>query len=81
MLYGKYAAEGTIDLNKTMKELGLDEVVRPVGNAKLAKSGDYFFFRAGEPDGTDRVAGRESGSLREEVWFLNGDVYPRSFVQ
>jgi hypothetical protein len=26
MLYGKYVAEGKIDLNKTVKQLGLDDV-------------------------------------------------------
>jgi CubicO group peptidase (beta-lactamase class C family) len=26
MMYGKYVANGTIDLNKTVKELGLDDV-------------------------------------------------------
>ena len=26
MIYGKYVAEGKMDLNKTVKELGLDDV-------------------------------------------------------
>lgn len=47
MLYGKYVANGTIDLNKTVKEIGLDDVQKFLPIEEHARLSDVLMARSG----------------------------------
>ncbi len=53
MMYGKYVADGTIDLNKTVKEAGLDDVQKFLPNEERATLAQLLMSRSGiyHPDG------------------------------
>ena len=68
MMYGKYVANGTIDLNKTVKELGLDDVQKFLPREEqvrlewllMSRSGIYLPEGAPDPDPSDNPPARGS---------------------
>jgi CubicO group peptidase (beta-lactamase class C family) len=47
MMYGKYVVNGTIDLNKTVKQLGLDDVQKFLPNEERARLEHLLMARSG----------------------------------
>jgi CubicO group peptidase (beta-lactamase class C family) len=74
MLYGKYVAAGTIKLDKTLEELGIDDIggllpiekSATVGDLLTARSGVYH--AAGSP-GSDSSGAPQRGSKRPGTYF------------
>ena len=68
MMYGKYVVSGTIDLGKTVKELGLDDVQKFLPREEhvrldwllMSRSGIYLPEGAPDPDPTDNPPARGS---------------------
>ena len=68
MMYGKYVASGAIDLGKTVKELGLDDVQRFLPREEhvrldwllMSRSGIYLPEGTPDPDPTDNPPARGS---------------------
>jgi CubicO group peptidase (beta-lactamase class C family) len=75
MLYGKYVENGTIDLNKTVTELGFDDVGGLLPIEKTAKVYDLITARSGvyhlgSNEGDDRTSAPPRGSKVPGEYFL-----------
>jgi len=79
MMYGKYVANGTIDLNKTVKQIGLDDVQKFLPREELARlewllmgrSGIYHPDGEPDPDPSDNPPARGS-QLPGTFFYYNG---------
>src|SRR5207302_9644080 len=68
IMHGKYVANGSIDLNKTVKELGLDDVQKFLPREEqvrlewllMSRSGIYLPEGAPDPDPSDNPPARGS---------------------
>ena len=77
-LYGIYSENGTIDLNKTIKEIGItdkDSLSELEKSAKIihllkARSGIYH-KAAGEPSWVDDNRPKRNGVQPDSLWFYN----------
>lgn len=75
MLYGKYVENGTIDLHKTVGELGLDDIGGLLPIEKTATVYDLITARSGvyhkaSNSGDDQAFAPERGSLKPGTYFL-----------
>src|SRR5215510_1245310 len=74
MLYGKYVMDGTIDLNKTVKQLGLDDVQKFLRNEERATLEHLLTARSGiyHPSGNQDLDAQapSRGSQYPGVYFL-----------
>lgn len=75
MLYGKYVENGTIDLNKTVADLGMDDVGGLLPIEKTAKVKDLITARSGvfhpaSNDGDDQAYAPARGSKKPGEYFL-----------
>jgi CubicO group peptidase (beta-lactamase class C family) len=81
MLYGKYIFNGTIDLRKSVKELGLDDVHKFLPREEhaslemllMSRSGIYHPEGAPDPDPTDNPPARGSQHADAFFYYNNWD--------
>lgn len=75
MLYGNYVANGTIDLDSTLADLGIDDVQGLMPNEKRATVKDIISSRSGvyhpaSNSGDDTATAPERGSVNPGDYFL-----------
>lgn len=75
MMYGKYVESGQIDMEKTIGELGIDDVGGLLPIEKTAKVKDLLAARSGvyhaaSNTGSDNGKGPERGSVKPGTYFL-----------